>query len=93
MNHVLFAAIDVLADGGPRRTGPDFGKASPLGLLIVVLLLLGTFLLIRSMNRHLKKLPDSFGRDDPEPDQAVDEGTVEGDQPADRNGTAHEPDG
>jgi hypothetical protein len=93
VNHVLLAAIDVLADDGPRRTGPDFGKASPLGLLIVVLLLLGTFLLIRSMNRHLKKLPDSFDRDNPGPDQAVDEGTVEVDKPADRNGTAHEPDG
>jgi hypothetical protein len=29
------------------------------------------------MNRHLKKLPESFDRDHPEPDQAVDDGTVD----------------
>ena len=40
--------------------GPDYGKASPMGLLVVVLLLIGVFLLIRSMNRHLKKVPESF---------------------------------
>ena len=40
--------------------GPDYGKASPVGLLVVVLLLIGVFLLIRSMNRHLKKVPESF---------------------------------
>ena len=42
-----------------------------------MLLLIGTFLLMRSMNRHLKRLPESFDRKDPEPDQAVDDGTVE----------------
>jgi hypothetical protein len=53
----------VLADG-PTKTGPDFGKASPVGLLIVVLLLFGVFALVWSMNRHLKKIPESFdGRD------------------------------
>ena len=66
----------LLADDAPRNTGPDFGKASPVGLLIVVLLLIGTFALIWSMNRHLKKLPESFDPDHPEPDQAADEGTV-----------------
>lgn len=40
--------------------GPDYGKASPVGLLVVVLLLIGVFLLIRSMNRQLKKVPESF---------------------------------
>ena len=69
--------VGLLADEQqPRDTGPDFGKASPFGLLIVVLLLLGTFFLIWSMNRHLKKLPESFDREEPEPDQAADEGTV-----------------
>ncbi len=56
--------------------GPDFGKASPVGLLIIVLLLIGTFILGWSMNRHLKRLPESFDRDHPEPDQAADDGTV-----------------
>jgi hypothetical protein len=68
---------DVQADDAPRNTGPDFGKASPFGLVIVVLLLIGTFALVWSMNRHLKRLPESFDRENPQPDQAVDDGTVE----------------
>jgi hypothetical protein len=77
MNNTLAIVVGLLAQEGPRDTGPDFGKASPFGLLIVVLLIIGTFFLIWSMNRHLKKLPESFDRDEPEPDQAADEGTVE----------------
>jgi len=64
-------ALGLLADDAPRNTGPDFGKASPFGLVIVVLLLIGTFALVWSMNRHLRKLPKSF--DQPEPDQTTEE--------------------
>jgi len=53
----------------PSKTGPDFGKASPVGLLVVVLLLIGVFALVWSMNRHLKKIPASF--DAPEGDESV----------------------
>jgi hypothetical protein len=66
----------LLADETPRDTGPDFGKASPFGLVVIVILLIGTFLLVWSMNKHLKRLPDSFDPEHPEPDQAADEGTV-----------------
>jgi len=55
-------------------TGPDFGKASPVGLLVVVLLLIGVFALMWSMNRHLKKIPQSF--DTPETDQPFDKSEV-----------------
>jgi len=79
MTAMWMAGLQLLADDAPRNTGPDFGKASPFGLLIVVLLLIGTFFLVRSMNRHLKRLPESFDRENPESDQAVDEGTVEPD--------------
>ena len=72
------AAVVLLADG-PHNSGPDFGKASPFGLLVVVLLLISVLFLVRSMNRHLRKLPDSFDPQHPEPDQAVDDGTI--DQP------------
>jgi hypothetical protein len=72
----LLRAASLLADEVPRDSGPDFGKASPFGLVIVVILLICTFCLVWSMNRHLKKLPDSFDREHPEPDQAVDDGTV-----------------
>jgi hypothetical protein len=67
----------LLAEEQPRDTGPEFGKASPVGLVIVVLLLIGTVFLIWSMNRHLRRLPESFDRDHPEPDQAVDDGAVD----------------
>ncbi len=40
--------------------GPDYGKASPIGLLVVGLLLVGLFVLVRSMNKHLKRVPQSF---------------------------------
>jgi hypothetical protein len=56
----LTLALSLLAQQGPRDTGPDFGKASPVGLLVVVLLLIGTGLLVWSMNRHLRKLPKTF---------------------------------
>ena len=69
-------AAGLLADEVPRDSGPDFGKASPFGLVIVVILLICTFCLVWSMNRHLKKLPESFDREHPELDQAVDDGTV-----------------
>jgi F0F1-type ATP synthase assembly protein I len=60
VNDALMLAIGLLADDAPRDTGPDFGKASPFGLVIIVLLLIGTFALVWSMNRHLRKLPKSF---------------------------------
>jgi hypothetical protein len=73
------AAWALLADEAPHNSGPDFGKAGPFGLLVVVLLLIAVLFLVRSMNRHLKKLPESFDPGHPEPDQAVDDGTI--DQP------------
>jgi hypothetical protein len=63
----LMLAVSLLADDAPRNTGPDFGKASPFGLVVVVLLLVGTFALVWSMNRHLRKLPKSFDEPEPEP--------------------------
>ena len=73
MNQLQAAAIRVLAglpaglqaDEAPHNSGPDFGKASPFGLLVVVLLLISVVFLIRSMNRHLSKLPDSFDTQNP----------------------------
>lgn len=89
MNHfvLMVSAAGWQADGAPQRTGPDFGKASPVGLLIVVLLLISTLFLLRSMNRQLKKVPESFDPRHPEPDQAADEGTDAVDP-----GTGHAPD-
>lgn len=68
-------ALTLLADP-PRQTGPDFGKASPAGLVVTLLLVIAVLALVVSMNRHLRRLPDSFDPEHPEADQAVDDGTV-----------------
>jgi hypothetical protein len=77
MTDVFLAAMDLLAQDTPRNTGPDFGKAAPLGLLIVVVLLVGTFALVWSMNRHLRRLPKSFDADSEQhqPDGTTPDGT------------------
>jgi hypothetical protein len=95
VNQFLLAAVAAVhADDAPRHTGPDFGKASPFGLLVIVLLLISVLFLMRSMNRQLKKVPESFDRDKPEPDQAADIGTIEVDGGAeDSDGPPHERDG
>ena len=72
MIDLLTTAVSVLADP-PKNSGPDFGKASPFGLLVIVLLLLGTFGLVWSMNRQLKKVPKSFDQ----PESPAGEASVE----------------
>lgn len=71
----------VLVDAGPGATGaylaqeqapppgkgPEFGEASPLGLLVIILLGVVVVFLIRSMTKHLKRVPASF---DPPEDKA-----------------------
>ena len=71
-----------------RDTGPDFGKASPIGLLVVVLLLIAVFLLVRSMNKQLRKVPESF--DSPE-QPAVGTGTGTETGPREADGPSREP--
>lgn len=51
--------VAVLAAAG-EQLPEDVGKSGPLGLLLIVVLLIATALLVRSMSRHLKKLPRSF---------------------------------
>jgi len=51
--------MDVFAvnNFGDTRSG---GLAGPMGLFVIVLLSIATVLLIRNMNKHLRRLPDSF---------------------------------
>ena len=48
----------------------DIG-AGPIGLLILLLMLIATFLLIRNMNARIKRLPPSF--DPPDADASPEE--------------------
>jgi hypothetical protein len=52
----------VLAEQVPE----DVGKSGPLGLLLTLVLLIAVALLVRSMTRHLKRIPASFDRVEPE---------------------------
>ncbi|ACU98151.1 hypothetical protein [Saccharomonospora viridis] len=45
-------------DGGGQ--GEDFGKSSPVGLLLLLLFLVAVAFLVRSMTKHLKRIPASF---------------------------------
>ena len=45
--------VAVLADS-------DTGKGSPIGFFVVLVLVIAVYFLYRSMNRHLKRVPDSF---------------------------------
>ncbi|MEV0945582.1 hypothetical protein [Rhodococcus sp. NPDC049939] len=76
----LFVAgtADLLAQTPSTPTGPEFGKASPVGLVVILALLAGVVLLVRSMNRQLKKLPETFEPEHPEADQDADAGTDRG---------------
>jgi hypothetical protein len=51
--------VDIIAvnNFGDTRSG---GLAGPMGLFVIVLLSIATVLLIRNMNKRLRRLPDSF---------------------------------
>jgi hypothetical protein len=76
---------DVLS-AAENQLPEDVGKAGPLGLLLIVLLLIAVALLVRSMAGHLRRVPPSFDPEDrlPEiPDDAselVDPGPQPGEQ-------------
>jgi hypothetical protein len=67
-------AVTTVVDAGPGPTtalvaqdpqpppgqGPEFGEASPLGLVVVILLGIALVFLIRSMTKHLRRVPASF---------------------------------
>ena len=48
----------------PGGRGEDFGKSSPLGFLVLILFFIAVAFLIRSMNKHLKRVPASFDKPD-----------------------------
>ena len=61
-------SVDLLAAAGDQLP-EDVGKSGPLGLLLTVLLLIAVAFLVRSMSKHLKRIPPSF--DEPDPGDVV----------------------
>lgn len=74
MNGQLVTAAAVLADS-------DKGKGSPIGILVIILLIIAVYFLYRSMSRHVKKVPTSFDKPPAGGDQQSD-----GDEAGDAGG-------
>lgn len=55
----ILAQHSVVAENNFGDTVPD-GVAGPMGLFITVLLLVALYLLMRNMNKRLRRLPESF---------------------------------
>lgn len=55
--------VTVLAAVGDQSP-EDVGKAGPIGLVVILLLLIAAALLVKSMGRHLKRIPRSFDGDE-----------------------------
>lgn len=60
-------AVVVLAVGSSPKDidpstgkGPEWGKAAPIGLLVIVLLGVACYFLARSMSKNLRRVPDAF---------------------------------
>jgi hypothetical protein len=52
----------------PGGQGEDFGKSSPVALVVLILFFLAVALLVRSMNKHLRRVPKSFDPPQQRPD-------------------------
>ena len=50
----------------PPGQGDEFGKASPVALVVILALALATILLIRGMSKRIRRLPASFDTADEE---------------------------
>ena len=63
-------------DGDNGGQGEDFGKSSPVGFLVLILFLIAVAFLVRSMTKHLKRVPASFD-DPPAEEPTAEEPTAE----------------
>jgi hypothetical protein len=61
-------AVDAILAAERQQLPEDIGKAGPLGLLLIVLLLIAVAVLVKSMAGHLKRVPRSFDPDDAVPE-------------------------
>ena len=66
-------------NGDNGGQGEDFGKSSPVGFLVLILFLIAVAFLVRSMTKHLKRVPASF--DDPPAEEKAAEPEAETEEP------------
>ena len=82
----------------PADKGEEFGKASPIGLVVILVLLIATVFLVRSMTKHIRRVPASFDppatdtppADAPSPDAGASSPGVRADGGASRKDAAPE---
>jgi len=77
----VFVLTQQPGNGDNGGQGADFGKSSPVGFLVLLLFLIAVGFLVRSMTKHLKRIPASF--DKPENEEAAN-----AEVPADAGATA-----
>lgn len=59
----------------PPGKGAEWGKAAPIGLLVILLLCVAVWLLLRSMSKHLRKVREFGEQERAERDAAAASGT------------------
>ena len=67
--------------------GADFGKSSPVGLLVMLLFLIAVAFLVRSMTKHLKRVPASFDPPETGDDKAEKPDAEDSEKPKTTNGS------
>jgi hypothetical protein len=63
---VAEVAVPVQNPTPPPGKGEEFGKASPVALVVILALAVATILLIRGMSKRIRRLPASFEASDEE---------------------------
>lgn len=77
---------DLVNEPGQGGNGQGFGKALPIGLIVLIIFFIAVGFLVRSMTKHLKKMPRSF---DPEERARLDAEAAE----AEAHGEPRQPQG
>lgn len=88
----LVLAANAPGGGQQGGQGQEFGSASPIALVVLVLFFVAVAFLARSMTKHLKRVPASF---DPPTAESPTESSVESsavDGPTSEAATPDEPD-
>jgi hypothetical protein len=80
---VAQVAVPVQNPEPPPGQGAEFGKASPVALVVILALAVVTVLLIRSMSKHIRRLPGSFDAPD---EQAPESAPEEAPRPKEKAG-------
>ena len=71
------AGVLVKDPSPPPGRGPEFGEASPVALVVILLMGIVTVFLIRGMAKHIRRLPASFDPPEPERPARTDEEKAE----------------